>query len=34
MKNTNKIFSIVVLVAVLVATVAGAYLGFAGRNIE
>ena len=34
MKNTNKIVSIVVLVAVLVATVAGAYLGFAGRNTQ
>lgn len=34
MKNTNKIVSILVLVAVLVATVAGAYLGFAGRNTQ
>lgn len=34
MKNTNKIVSIVVLLAVLIATVAGAYLGLAGRNTE
>lgn len=32
--NTNKIVSIVVLVAVLVATVAGAYLGIMGRNTQ
>lgn len=34
MKNTNKIVSIIVLIAVLVATVAGAYLGLAGRATQ
>ncbi len=32
--KTNKIVSIVVLVAVLVATIAGAYLGIMGRNTQ
>lgn len=32
--KTTKIISLVVLLAVLVATVAGAYLGFAGRNTQ
>lgn len=32
--KTNKIVSIIVLVAVLVATVAGAYLGIMGRNTQ
>ena len=32
--KTSKIISIIVLLAVLVSTVAGAYLGFAGRNTQ
>ena len=32
--KATKIISIIVLLAVLVATVAGAYLGFAGRNTQ